>query len=362
MRDSWARPIAIYASAAALFLASEFLLFRTPFYRSLLEPESYSAQVGLLLAAQRQQPPSAASTVLVLGDSRIGEGFSAKIANESVQDHRLTFANAAISGSTPRSWYYVLRELGSGVSNYRAIVLAVDDYRDEDGVWSWADYPIDLPIAVACLRLNDTLSFAASFHQAADRFYNLRGALLKGFVYKDDWQALLANPRARFQKVAAFREHSAEWRYGYTGRPESLAGLSVDWATRSVHFPSGLTEAQRRELSTAILRDTDPQHGDKFRYRKYWLGRILERYRSKSTRIIFARVPRLPVQRPEPANLPSAIRDLAASGPGSIVLDENAFASLEKPEYFADSLHLNASGRAAFSQQLAALIQKTAAP
>jgi hypothetical protein len=359
MRDSWARPIAIYASAAVLFVAAEFLIFRTSFYRSALEPESYPAQVGLLLAAQRRQPPSPANAVLVLGDSRIGEGFSATIANQTAPD--LAFVNASISGSTPRSWYYVLRELDPDASRYRAIVLPLDNYRDEDGAWSWADYPIDLPIVAPALRLSDAPGFAASFHHTADRFYALRGALLQGFVYKDDLHALLANPRARFEKVAAYREHSAEWRDGYTGRPESLAGLAVDWQQRAIRFPAGLSDAQRQELSTAILRGADPQHGDTFRYRKYWLGRILERYRSKGARIVFARVPRLPVARRDPANLPSAVEQLAAQYPSSIVLDENAFAPLEQPEYFVDSLHLNARGRAIFSRELAALIRARAA-
>ncbi len=83
---------------------------------------------------------------------------------------QLTFVNAAISGSTPRSWYYLLRELDPDSSRFRAIVLAVDDYRDEDGAWSWADYPVDLPTAITCLRLEDAFVFAGSFHQAAERF------------------------------------------------------------------------------------------------------------------------------------------------------------------------------------------------
>ena len=359
-RDSWARLVAIFAAAIGLLLATEFLLFRGPLYRSVLEPDSYAGHVELLLAAQRQLTPEPTRTILVMGDSRIGEGFSVKIANQSAGGARLSFANGAVPGSTPRSWFYVLRELDPNATRYGAIVLGVDNYGDEDGTWSWADYPIDLPIAIACLRLTDTFVFAASFHQAMERFHALRASLLKGFVYKDDLQAFLAAPRARLQKVALYRAHTVEWNYDYGGRAESLAGLSVDWATRRIHFPPGLNAAQRDELSTAILRVTTPQTGDTYRYRKFWLARILERYRATATRIVFARLPRLPVQRPEPAlNLPSAIRELAAANPGCVLLEENAFAALEKPEYFFDSLHLNARGRAAFSQELAGLLRAT---
>jgi len=103
----------------------------------------------------------------------------------------------------------------------------------------------------------------------------------------------------------------------------------------------------------------EPQHGDKYRYRKEWLGRIVDRYRGTSTRVVFVRVPRAPV--PPPASgtaLPSAISELA---PAVTIVDENAFTSIEKPEYFFDSLHLNAQGREEFSKQLAARLQETVA-
>jgi len=362
MRGSWTRPVAIYSAALALFLATEFTLFRNPFYRTLLEPESYAGEVELLLAAQRNFAHAPAGTVLVLGDSRIREGFSAKIADESGGDALLRFVNGAISGSTPRSWYYILRELDPQATRYGVIVLPADDYRDEDGVWSWADYPIDLPTVTACLRLDDAFGFAASFHGLDERFHALRGALLKGFVYKDDVQAFLADPRSRLARVENSRNHSAAWNYEYPGRSESLAGLTVDWSRRTIHFPAGVEEARRNDLAAAILRETTPQFGDKYRYRKYWLERILDRYRSKDTRVVFARVPRLPVQRPEPdLHLPSAIRELAAANSHCVLLDEDVLSGLEKPEYFFDSLHLNARGRALLSQDLAARIRKALA-
>jgi lysophospholipase L1-like esterase len=44
-----------------------------------------------------------------------------------------------------------------------------------------------------------------------------------------------------------------------------------------------------------------------------------------------------------------------------VLLDENAFSALERPEEFFDSLHLNAHGRAVFSRELAGLIRETLA-
>lgn len=334
--------------ALALFLACEFLLFRTPFYRRWLEPASNAGQVELLLAAPRPTPPA----VLVMGDSRVAEGFSAKVADQTAAAWGLHFVNAAASGSTPRSWYYLLRELDPQASRYRAVVLAVDDYEDEDGPWSWSDYPLDLRIAIACLRLTDIIEFPASFHQPAARLEALRGSVLKGWVYKNDILDFLANPAARLDKVRAFRANAAAWSYDYAGNPDSLAGLSVDWSTRSVHFPALLPPAQRSELSTTLLRRTGPQHGDKYRYRMEWLGRILARQHAE--KIIFVRLPRAPVTFPErEVRLPSAIRDLTRGQSSVTALDEHAFDPLERPEYFFDDLHLNTEGRRIFSRQLA---------
>jgi hypothetical protein len=345
-----------YIGAAVLFVAVEFSLFRTSIYRSLLEPSSSAGQVELLLAAARAETGAPDKTVLVVGDSRVGEGFSAKIANQAASGG-LRFVNAAASGSTPRSWFYLLRELDPDAARYGTIVLALDDYKDEDGTWSWADYPLDLRIAIACLRLSDTFGFAFSFHQAALRWEAFRGALFKGFVYKDDLQAFLANPAARLRKVELYRRNSAVWNYDYEGNPASLAGLAIDWKARALRFPPGLNEATKSELTAAYFRAAAPQQGGKYRYRKDWLGKILERYRGRPTRIVFVRMPRTPLPLPDaPPGLSCAACELASANPAATALDEHAFDSLERPEYFFDTLHMNSDGRRLFSLQLAPAI------
>src|SRR5271166_2969602 len=225
----WPKAVVIPTAGLVFFTALEFSLFRTSLYRRILEPASNAGQVELLMEEARQHPASPDRTILVMGDSRIGEGFSAKVADQFSSDGSLQFVNGAAAGSTPRSWYYLLRELDPTASGYRAIVLAMDDYRDEDGAWSWADYPLDLRIVIACLRLTDVLDFAGSFHTGNARFEALRGSLFKGFVYQDDLLAFLAHPAARLAKISAFRRDAAQWIYDYAGHEGSLDGLSVDW-------------------------------------------------------------------------------------------------------------------------------------
>ena len=345
---------AIYATAVLLFVAIEFSLFRTSLYRGVLEPGSNAGQVERLLAGARAQAAQPEKTVLVMGDSRVGEGFSAKRANQSSAASGLRFVNGAAAGSTPRSWFYILRELDPDASRYGTIVLALDDYKDEDGPWSWADYPLDLRIAIACLRLSDTLDFARSFHEPALRFEAFRGALFKGFIYKDDLQAFLLNPHARLAEVDLYRRNSVAWNYDYDGNSASLAGLSIDWRERAIHFPPGLNEGAKAELRATYFREGAPQLKDKYRYRTEWLGRILSRYRGRPTRLMFVRMPRAPLPPPNPdPGLPCAACELVSEDSQAAMLDEHAFDPLEKPEYFFDSLHMNTAGRRVFSEQLA---------
>ena len=89
-------------------MAIDALTFRTGLYRSIVEPESYAGQTEMLLKSEAAD--SAPAQVLVLGDLRIAERFSARLANQSAVG-RLHFVNGAVPASTLRCWYYVLRDL-----------------------------------------------------------------------------------------------------------------------------------------------------------------------------------------------------------------------------------------------------------
>src|SRR5437764_9575318 len=224
-------------TACALTFLVDAAIFRTRLYLAVLEPQSYAGQADLVM-----RTASAAANGLdglVLGDSRIGEGFSAGIANDSTAG-RLRFINAAIGASTPRCWYYVLREIDPDASHYRAIILPLDDYEDEDGPWDWADRVLDELIVVNALHVTDIPPFVESFQGTRERYQALRGALLKGFTLKNDVQSFLSHPLQRLEKVRVWREHGAQWNYDYNGNPKTLRGLLVDWSRRAIEFPADL--------------------------------------------------------------------------------------------------------------------------
>jgi lysophospholipase L1-like esterase len=95
-----------------------------------------------------------------------------------------------------------------------------------------------------------------------------------------------------------------------------------------------------------------PQTGALTRYRKLWLGRILDLYKDSATRMIFFELPRAPVPIPQ-APTPPRFIDSVRGRPNVTVLPAATFRDLERPEIFADGLHLNHAGRPIFSARLA---------
>ena len=319
--------LAMLAAAGGLLFGFDASLFRSGVYRPVIEPQSYAGQTDLALRQAALADP-AKRNVLVLGDSRIAEGFSSQIANR-VAGATTRFVNAAVPGSTLRCWYYLLREVDPTSARFQAIVLPFDDYEDEDGEWDWADRVLDLRIVAFCLRLNDIWDFTASFRGWSERFEALRGIALRGFALKDDVQDFLLHPSRRMEKARQWKTSGVGWLNGYQGNPGAL--------------PDSYRPQVRKLL---------PQNGRYSAYRRLWLGRILKRYEGTSVRVFAIRVPRGPFPQDHPAGqLGSAVRDVRSDR--LTVIGEKTFASLEKPENFFDDLHLNARGRESFSRLLA---------
>ena len=322
-------------------------------YRRILEPESLAGLMDLVLRAELQRPETASPRIAIIGNSRLAEGFSAKIATAQAAG-KMVFSNLSVPATTPRCWYYFLRDVDPNANRFRAIVLQTDLYSDEDGDVPSADEIGDLHGVVAFLRPTDSFDFAFSYLFPRFQFQALRGALLKGYVFKQDVQALLEAPAERLRKVALFREGHHNWAYDYEGHSESLKGLAVDWKNETMSLPPGVPDAVAKQLRAFLLRKRSPQTGAQRRYRQLWLGRIVDRYRSSETRVVFLRVPRGPAINPITMSDqgPSIIRDLARST-GVIALEADTFNSLETPETFWDAVHMNRSGREQFSRMLA---------
>lgn len=335
-----------------LFLSVEAAVFRSGFYARYLEHDSTTGRFEAVFREERTRPLSPRE-VLVFGDSRIAEGFSGAVANQAVEGSGLHFDNAAVPATSPRSWYYSLRGLDSASRHYYAAVFTVTSYDDEDGE-NHATNAMDLRSVTGRLRLSDFNDFVMSYPAWKPREQIAWGFFLKGLVYRQDVQAFLENPARRLKQVDEYQRYGREWKDGYTGRGPSLAGLKVDWRTRTVTGPPGV-DPERYARETDWMKNPEwPQRGLEEEYRRVWFGRLIAYSRSRGTRVIFVRVPRAPAPRPDALvhTLSHTIRDIAAP-PAVTLLDEHAFDNLERPGYFFDDVHMNSAGRNLFSVELA---------
>ena len=122
-----------------LCLALQALVYRSGLYYRVADPKSNTGAVvnALLILEQHYQP--GARTVLVLGDFRIVEGFSGPLAQG---DGRLRFIALGVPGSSPRTWYYLLREIVRRGYAFEGVVLGITlQARTE----SLSDSPLSLP-------------------------------------------------------------------------------------------------------------------------------------------------------------------------------------------------------------------------
>jgi hypothetical protein len=335
-------------------LALDGLLFRTPFYSSILEPDSSAGTFELTLEREQQaQGLNGDNLVVTLGDSRFA--YSPRLANEVTAQTGYVFRHAGVAGTDVRSWYYMLRDLDPAARRYRAIVFGVTNYDDEDEFFTPDDDIRALHYVIARLRWSDVLEFALSFHSRSLQWEALRGASLKGIVYQSDVLTFLSHPAQRIQYARAAHRNYEQWTYGYEETPRSMTGLQIDWKAWKVTFPPGLNQDQQDTVNRDLMREPAPQTGRVAAYRRAWYGRILDRYRGSRTKIIFVRLARAPIPRPAglARNKSATIRDFAASRPNVLLCDEHAFDSLEHPELFRDALHLNRAGIARFSPMLA---------
>jgi hypothetical protein len=344
---SLAAPLGAILAAVAGLLALDALVFRTGLYTSILEPDSSTGTFELILRREQQaQPWYGRNLVVTLGDSRFG--YYPRVANEQTATTGFAFRHAGVAGTDARAWYYMLRDLDPNQDGYRAIVIGVDDYDDEDGAYDIGDDLATMHYVAARLRFSDVIPFALSFGQPAARWEAFRGSLLKGTLFQRDILAFLSHPAKRIADVALTNRGYEEWTYGYVNTDRDVVGLKIDWTTLTATMPPGKTpehDALRDQLDRFVLYRANPQTGKHAAFRRKWFGQLMDSYRGTATKVVFVRLPRGPIPRPD--NLvhkkSSSIREFAAR-PGVLLLDEHAFDSLEQPELFRDAFHLNNAG------------------
>ncbi len=345
---------AFLAVLTGSYLLSEILIFDSGFYARFLDPDlSATGYLERILYSEVQRPPSGKKEVLVVGNSRMAEGFSAKIANEYKPRDDYWFINFGVNATGDRVWYYLVRDVDPHRDRYAAIAIPIDDYDDPDDYEDVADRASEMPLLTNRLKLADIIPYTLSFTTWKSRGEVLRGALFKGITYQRDFQLFVEHPVRRLRWVADLRAHGAQKRYDYLGSDRSLAGMHVDWNNEQVTFPPGMSEVQQRDYASRFF-SRPVQLGRNRAFEVRWLGALVDLYRNSKTRIIIFQAPRGPSPRPVSlAKLPWTVIDDLRKRPWVTVIDRKTFEDLERPELFADHVHLNATGRKLFSPRLA---------
>jgi len=348
--------------ACLLLFGLDALLFRTHMYSSILEPDSSAGLLELILwREKRAQHTAGDNLVVTLGNSRMG--YVPKVVDLRPRQTGYVVRTAGVAGSDPRAWYYMLRDLDPTARRYRAIVFGIDDYDDEDEAFHPDDDIRALHYCIARLRLGDAIEFAQSFHSREIQWEAFRGAVLKGIALQSDLQAFLSHPLKRIAYIRLCHQGWPDWTYNYVETSRNMAGLQIDWSTLTAMYPPGMTQEQKDTVRGWLLHEPNPQTGRLAHFLRTWLGRIAGRYRESRTKIIFVRLPRGPIPRPDylVKKRSSSIRELA-SRPNVILVDEQFFDCLEHPELFKDALHLNRDGVERFSTMLADEVARVLGP
>jgi hypothetical protein len=354
------RTIPALAASFLGFVAMEGLIFHTNLYPYLLNPNSAAGYLETLIYNE-QARSNVPNRILAIGDSRMA--LAPKSGNELTPETGYTFGSIADGGSTPRCWYYMLRDTDPDANRYPAIVITLDNYDDFETYEDSADRESDLHYVIARLRLSDLFEFANSHDTLQMKWLAFRGILLKGLVYKRDFQDFLLDPIARINLANLSRVASFHWTYDYVGTQEgNMSGVTVDWAAHKLTVPPDHA-AQKAEFENYFLTPYPPDMGRHHAYMHYWLGKIYEHYRGSHTRLIFVREPRGPFVRPDlpRMNPHGTVRELAGNAEVTL-MPEHFFDSLERPDLFKDQVHLNQTGIELFSHMLAREMRELLGP
>lgn len=325
------------------------------FYLSYLEPESTAGMTLLARSIQEADYASGKKNVLILGDSRIGEGFSAGVANRIGHPMGFNFVGLGLPGTTPRAWYYILRDLDAQRNKYHAIYIMSNTFRDDDVYEDIANRSIDTAYVAPVLNFLDILSYPQSFTDPKEAMKATLAIAFPATSFKSDILGFFKAPIQRAKKAALWRAKYPSWIAAYPGHTEKLpvadTPFSTDGVLRRVDGPgrSHLDEYFRTNQSrnTAFEKPM-------FFYRSKWYGDIAQQYASTAVTFGTFLIPRGPYHAAmkKPAEAQGALKLLEQKGTIK-VLNTAVSLPLEEPEFFFDHLHMNSAGRQVFSGKLA---------
>jgi hypothetical protein len=356
------RAVLAWIFGVLVFSAIDVSVFRTGLYWSVIEPNSTLgsvkiafASVSLLEAEERTQTDR--KPVLVLGDSRVGEGFSARLANAHAAELNspIRFVNGAMAGAPPKTLYYLSRALDPSATRFSAIVLMTSSLADDQVGFPhpcWWELAYIHPF-VGVADLPDLITDCWDDGVLERTVLSL---FVAGYNYRLDLQALLADVPDRLHRALLSQHAAAESMAAYEGNPNTLEGMSFDVATGTIKIPDELPPARAqaiRDYASLLMRLTEelPMTHD---YRRRWITRLAKRYSAANVPVILVRLPRGPLHYLVSGEHPiSPFLEQLRKERAIRIADPATLSKFERPECFFDALHVNKVGREGVSRRLA---------
>jgi hypothetical protein len=344
----------------AAFLCLQAAIFHTRAYAYWVAPGSSTGYVETILHNESIREKHGPNQIVGIGDSRMA--LVTKTANQFTKETGYEYGTVAVAGAPPRCWYYILRAADPDANKYKAVVLGLESYNDDETYENLSDRESDLNYMAAQLRLADLPEFALSYSIPQRKLRAASAIVFRGLAYKRDVLDFLTSPRKRIHEVRQSWRDSHIWFYDFRTDDKSLAGLQVDWENKTLTPPPGATPEFRQVLKNRLLDPLPQDKGVRAAYMKHWLGRIYEHYKGSKTKLVFLRLPRAAWIRPDtpPANPNSSVHQLEKY-PEVRLLREDLFNELETPERFHDEVHMNQGGLDRFTDILAHELPKVLA-
>lgn len=322
------------AFALVVFVAVDVAVFRSGLYAFVAKPDSNAGwMVRRTQLAEAPTVPEGGSSVLLLGDSRMGEGADERLLAERLTQRSVVAMHAAVPGSTPRVWPTLFAHVPAPRRGFDVVVVGLAAYDDDGEGEDFARRSLDLAFVGPWLGTGLARELARDL-DAPDHPGALRDVWLatfvKGFAWRRDVQDLAADPWTRYRDV---RLHLGRLRWGepYRGVDRVVASDAVQVPERGV---------------------------DNSAYRRRWLGELVRDVRATGADVLFVRMPRpFANERAESPVRPRVVDELVRLE-GVHAVDEGALAELDEPSFFFDSLHLNRRGRERFTELLAGLVER----
>ena len=323
--------------------------FWLPVYRSLLAPDSSTGSFERTLAAADRAATDPKHDVLVFGDSRIYDGLLARIADRSAGG--LHFINAAVPGTTPRVWSVFSRAIDERGVRFRAIVIPVDTYGDDDSAIGSDDRDdrfADLRYVALSATPTESASIVGSIGPVDEKSEAAIDLALRAPLVREDVQDFASDPIARFAKLRGpLPDLDAEH-----AKAASLTGLRANFATQTLTLPRRLGSQETAQMRKQLFHVAtwSPPY---FFYRYRWLAPLVARYRLRHIPVVFVRIPTRPLHA-APARPPTGLIEAFGEVVGAKLVPQGPYVALERPAYFNDAEHLDRAGALVFSKQFGA--------